>query len=150
MNDKLLNLATLIFFASILGNGMLIMLSLTPGGALVTGLTNDDLGYNNLDSQSYQTTPGFISNTSQSQDVSSFNPLQIVNDAGAILFAGINALNFVIIGLCAIEVVFVKMSGWFPIFAPILLSVAGVLLGVKALVIGYFLSILLKAITGGR
>lgn len=154
MNDKLLNFATLIFFASILGNGALIMLANTPGGAWISNLTTTELEYDSLDSFSVETSDGFITNTSQSQDDSSFNPFKIIGDAftGIVntTFAGINALNFIIMGLFAMEIIFVTMAGWFVIFAPILLGLAGLLLGVKFLLIGYFGSVLLKTVLGGR
>jgi len=100
---------------------------------------------------------GFISNTSQSQDASSFNPFVIVGnfigDIVSTVFAGINALNFLVMGLFAMEVIFVmffKMASWFPIFSPILLGLSALILGAKFLLIGYFGSILLKSVLGGK
>jgi len=147
LNDKLLNFVTIIFFASIIINGFLLMISATPSGAWITGtnLTNDNLNYSSLGGQNIDTTEGFISNTSQSQDASSFNPFSIDG-----VLAGVNAFNFLIAGLFLIEMVFVRFATWFPLFAPLFLGIAGILLGAKILLIGYFGSVLLSAILGRR
>ncbi len=160
MNDKLLNFAMLIFFASILGNGALIMLANTPSGAWILGdtggeaLTTRAIDYDSLGGFELETNDGFIANSNQSQDASSFNPFVIIgNFFGGVsktVFAGINAMNFVLMGLFAMETIFFRMSSWFPIFAPILLGLAAVLLGVKFLLIGYFGSVLLKTVLGGK
>jgi len=157
MNDKLLNFAMLLFFASILGNGALLMLAETPeGGWIDTGNTKvtNNVTYNDFNGFGLETNDGFITNTSQSQDSSSFNPFVIVGNFvdGAIntLFAGINAMNFILMGLFAMEVIFFKMAIWFPIFSPILLGISALLLGVKFLLIGYFGSVLLKTVLGDK
>ena len=159
MNDKLLNFAMLIFFASILGNGALIMLANTPSGTWILGDTTNEslttnLTYQDLNGFNVKTNDGFITNSNQSQDASSFNPFVIIGNflgqATKTVFAGINAMNFIIVGLFAMESIFFRMSGWFPIFAPILLGLAAILLGVKFLLIGYFGSVLLKTVPGGK
>ena len=159
MNDKLLNFAMLIFFASILGNGALLMLADTPSGSWILGDTPSEsltttLTYQDLNGFNVQTNDGFIANSNQSQDASSFNPFVIIGNflgqAVNTVFAGINAMNFIIVGLFAMESIFFRMSGWFPIFAPILLGLAAILLGVKFLLIGYFGSVLLKTVLGGK
>jgi len=96
MNDKLLNFVTIIFFASIIINGLLIMVTMTPAGSWITDrdITNDTLQYNSMSKYSTETTDGFISNTSQSQDASSFNPFTIISNIGNSILAGINAFNF--------------------------------------------------------
>ncbi len=73
-----------------------------------------------------------------------------VGQATKTVFAGINAMNFILMGLFAMESIFFRMSGWFPIFSPILLGLAAILLGVKFLLIGYFGSVLLKTVLGGK
>jgi len=157
MNDKLLNFAMLVFFASILGNGALLMLADTPGGAKIsTGETQvtNSITYQDFNGFSVQTNDGFITNTSQSQDSSSFNPWvifgNVVGGVAQTVFAGINALNFILLGLFAMELIFFKMAIWFPIFSPILLGVSALLLAVKFLLIGYFGSVLLKTVLGGK
>jgi len=159
MNDKLLNFAMLIFFASILGNGALLMLADTPSGSWILGDTPSEsltttLTYQDLNGFNVQTNDGFIANSNQSQDASSFNPFVIIGNflgqAVNTVFAGINAMNFIIVGLFAMESIFFRMSGWFPIFSPILLGLAAILLGVKFLLIGYFGSVLLKTVLGGK
>ena len=160
MNDKILNFAMLIFFASILSNGALIMMSTTPNGAWIVGdegsdpLANEKLSYGSLSGFDINNNEGFISNTSQSQDDASFNPFVIVGSfiggvTGTFL-AGINAFNFIITGLFATEFIFLKMASRFPLFSPILLGISALLLGVKFMVIGYFGSVLLKSILGGK
>lgn len=123
------------------------MIAMTPSGAWVTGtnLASDSLSYDSLGGQDVVTTDGFISNTSQSQDASSFNPFSLEG-----VLAGVNAFNFFIAGLFLIEMVFVRFAGWFPLFAPLFLGIAGILLGAKILLIGYFGSVLLSAILGRR
>ena len=159
MNDKLLNFAMLIFFASILGNGALLMLADTPSGTWILGDTPSEslttnLTYQDLNGFNVKTNDGFIANSNQSQDSSSFNPFVIfgnfVGQATKTVFAGNNAMNFIIVGLFAMESIFFRMSGWFPIFSPILLGLAAILLGVKFLLIGYFGSVLLKTVLGGK
>ena len=159
MNDKLLNFAMLIFFASILGNGALIMLANTPSGTWILGDTTNEsltttLTYQDLNGFDVKTNDGFIANSNQSQDASSFNPFVIIGNfvgqATKTVFAGINAMNFILMGLFAMESIFFRMSGWFPIFSPILLGLAAILLGVKFLLIGYFGSVLLKTVLGGK
>ena len=147
LNDRLLNLAMLIFFASIICNGMLIMLALTPSGGFISdiGLTNTELQYNSMNGYELDNPDGFISNTSQSQDDAGFNPFTVGS-----LFAGVNAFNFLVLGLFMMETVFFRFSLWFPIFSPIFLSVAAVLVGAKLLLIGYFGSVLLNSILGRR
>jgi hypothetical protein len=152
MNDKLLNFVTIIFFASIIINGLLIMVTMTPAGSWITDrdITNDTLQYNSMSKYSTETTDGFISNTSQSQDASSFNPFTIISNIGNSILAGINAFNFLAQGLFMLELVFFRFSAWFPLFAPIFLSIAGIVLGAKLLLIGYFGSVLLSSILGRR
>ena len=159
MNDKLLNFAMLIFFASILGNGALLMLADTPSGSWILGDTPSEsltttLTYQDLNGFNVKTNDGFIANSNQSQDASSFNPFVIIGNflgkATKTVFAGISALNFILMGLFAMESIFFRMSGWFPIFSPILLGLAAILLGVKFLLIGYFGSVLLKTVLGGK
>jgi len=160
MNDKILNFAMLIFFSSILCNGVLMMLSETPNGGWIVGadgsdpLANNKLSYDSLSGFDINNNDGFISNTSQSQDDSSFNPFVIIGSfiggvTGTFL-AGINAFNFIITGLFATEFIFIILSSKLPLFSPILLGVSALLLGVKFMVIGYFGSVLLKSILGGK
>jgi len=152
MNDKLLNIAMIIFFAGIIINAMLIMVSLTPAGGVILGLTRTDLQYDALEGNcTLASQDGFISNTPQSQDASSFSTIKCVNDSGGIdIFAGINAINMLFLGIFLLEAVFFNLSTWFPIFSPIFLAVAGVVLGAKILLIGYAGSILLNALFGRR
>ena len=112
MNDKLLNFAMLIFFASILGNGALLMLANTPSGTWILGDTTSEsltttLTYQDLNGFNVKTNDGFIANSNQSQDSSSFNPFVIIGNflgqAVNTVFAGINAMNFIIVGLFAME-----------------------------------------------
>ena len=153
MNDKLLNITMVIFFASILINGLLIMVSLSPGGSFITGMTgnaSNELNYTDLKDYSINTPDGFLSNTAQSQDASGFNPFEIVNNIGNTVFAGVHAINLLIAGFFLLELVFFNMSGWFPIFSPIFLAIAGLVIGSKLLLIGYAGSVLLNAIMGRR
>ena len=152
MNDKLLNIAMIIFFAGIMINAMLIMVSLTPAGGVILGLTRSDLQYDSLGGNCVLADQdGFISNTQQSQDASSFSTIKCVNDAGGVdIFAGINAINMMFLGIFLLETVFFNMASWFPIFSPIFLAIAGVVLGAKILLIGYAGSILLNALFGRR
>jgi len=153
MNDKLLNIAMIVFFASILINGMLIMVSLTPSGGFIvdwTGSNNNKLSYSDINNYSLATPDGFLSNTAQSQDASSFNPFEILDQFGKTVFAGVNAINMLIIGFFLLEVMFYNLATWFPIFSPILLAVAGLIVGAKLLLIGYAGSVLLNAIMGRR
>ena len=150
MNDKLLNITMTIFFASIIINGLLLMVSMTPGGGWITGLPRDDLGYSGSNNYTVVSPDGFISNTPQSQDASSFNPFEIVTGAGNTLLGGINALNLIISGLFLLEITFFNLSVWFPLFSPFFLSLAALILGAKLLLIGYGASILLSPITGRR
>lgn len=150
MNDKLMNIAMTIFFASIIINGFLGMLLLTPGGSAVLGLNDSALDYDSLKQNELSAPSGFISNTAQSQDASSFNPVQFVSDLFGSVLVGVNAINWLIQGFFLLEMVFVTLASWFPVFSPIFLSFAGIILGSKILLIGYAGSVLLKAITGGR
>jgi len=152
MNDKLLNIATVIFFAGILINALLIMISLTPSGGIILGLTRPDLRYNSLGGQCTLTNQGgFISNTHQSQDASSFSTIKCINETGgADLFAGIKAINMIFLGMFLLETVFFNMAVWFPIFSPIFLAMAGTVIGAKVLLIGYAGSILLNSLFGRR
>jgi hypothetical protein len=153
MNDKLLNIAMIVFFASIIINALLIMISLTPSGGILIGLTRTDLQYDSLSGNCVLTTQdGFISNTQQSQDASSFSTIKCKNPTtgGADIFAGINAINALFLGIFLLETVFFNMATWFPIFSPIFLAIAGLVLGVKILLIGYAGSILLNALFGRR
>jgi hypothetical protein len=95
---------------------------------------------------------GFISNTQQSQDASSFSVIKCNNAAtgGVDIFAGINAINMLFLGIFLLETIFWNMSVWFPIFSPIFLAIAGTALGAKVLLIGYAGSILLNALFGRR
>jgi len=153
MNDKLLNIIMVIFFASILINGMLIMVSLTPSGGVILGLTRADLQYDSLGGQCTLATPeGFISNTQQSQDASSFSTIKCVNTStgGVDIFAGVTAINMLFLGIFLLETVFFNMALWFPIFSPIFLAVAGIVVGAKILLIGYAGSILINALWARR
>jgi len=142
----------IIFFAGILINALLIMISLTPSGGVILGLTRADLQYDSLGGQcELNTQDGFISNTQQSQDASSFSTIKCVNpDGGFDIFAGINAINMLFLGVFLLEAVFFNMASWFPIFSPIFLAVAGAVIGAKVLLIGYAGSILLNSLFGRR
>ena len=153
MNDKLLNIAMIIFFAGIIINALLIMISLTPSGGVILGLTRTDLQYDSLGGNCVLADQdGFISNTQQSQDASSFSTIKCVNSTtgGVDIFAGINAINMMFLGIFLLETVFFNMASWFPIFSPIFLALAGIVLGAKILLIGYAGSILLNALFGRR
>jgi len=151
MNDKLLNISMVIFFAGIIINAMLIMVSTTPNGGIILGLTRSDLQYDSLKGSCTLSTPdGFISNTQQSQDASSFNPIECTTATGFDIFAGINAINMLFLGFFLLEVVFFNMAIWFGIFSPVFLAMAGIFVGAKLLLLGYAGSILLKALFGGR
>jgi len=152
MNDKLLNIAMIVFFAGIIINALLIMISLTPSGGVILGLTRADLQYNSLGGQcTLVDQDGFISNTAQSQDASSFSTIKCQNSSGGFdIFAGIAAINMLFLGIFLLETVFFNMSVWFPIFSPIFLAIAGVVVGAKILLIGYAGSILLNALFGRR
>lgn len=151
LNDKFLNLAMLIFFAGIIINGLLLMVALTPAGGTIIGLTRTDLTYDSLSDSCVLSTPsGFLSNTPQSQDASSFNPIECRQASGIDIFAGLHAINSILLGLFLLEAVFFTLSYWFPIFSPILLSIAAIFVGAKLLLIGYAGSILLNSIFGRR
>jgi len=153
MNDKLLNIAMIIFFAGILINALLIMISLTPSGGVILGLTRTDLQYDSLGGQcTLVDQEGFISNTQQSQDASSFSSIKCVNEGtgGFNIFAGIVAINMLFLGIFLLETVFFNMALWFPIFSPFFLAIAGIVVGAKVLLIGYAGSILLNALFGRR
>ena len=152
MNDKLLNIAMIIFFAGILINALLLMISLTPSGGVILGLTRADLQYDSLGGQCVLTEQdGFISNTQQSQDASSFSTIKCANTTGGFdIFAGINAINMLFLGMFLLETVFWNMAMWFPIFSPIFLAVASIVVGAKLLLICYAGSILLNSLFGRR
>lgn len=145
MNEKVLNLAIIILFASIIINSILLMLSFTPSGGWIIGLTSNDLSYDSLKGTSNDVPEGFISNTSQSQDASSFNPFSIDG-----LLAGVYGINLIISGLFLLEMIFFKFSVEFVVFAPIFLGLATILIGSKLLLVAYAGSVLLNAITGRR
>jgi len=130
----------LIFLASIVGNGALLMLAETPSGSWINdgsnkSITTNQLGHDSLSGFELEENTGFISNTSQSQDASSFNPFVIVGnfvgDIVSTVFAGINALNFLDNGFVCNGINFFKMASWFPIFSPILLGLSALILGAK-------------------
>ena len=129
------------------------MISLTPSGGMITGWTNNssnNLSYSDLNTYSINTPDGFISNTAQSQDASSFNPFEIINNLGKTVFAGVHAMNLLIMGFFLLEMMFVNLSSWFSIFSPIFLALAGLIIASKLLLIGYAGSVLLNAIMGRR
>jgi hypothetical protein len=148
MNEKILQYAILITMVSILSNGVLLMMTNNPSNAWITGLTNQQLGHNSMSDYSTTSPTGFISNTSLSQESASFDPFLIVNSLGESIFAGVNAVNFIVFGLFFIEILFVNFASWVPVFAPIFLSFAGLLLLTKLLVLGYAANLLFKMIRG--
>lgn len=145
-----MNIVLVIFFSGIIINGILLMISLTPAGGTILGFTNSDLQYDNLKGYSNKTPDGFLSNTSQSQDASSFNPWLIVTNTGQSLLAGIASINLLLQALFMLESVFYNLGLWFPIFLPIFWGIATIFLGSKILLIGYAGSVLLNAILGRR
>jgi hypothetical protein len=147
MNDKLLTFVLIIFFSSIIINGLLLMVSATPSGAWITSnnFISNDLQYGKLNEKSISTPDGFISNTSQSQDASSFNPFTLDG-----VLAGVFSINLLISGLFLLEKIFWQLSLAFPIFSPILLSVASIFIASKLLLVGYAGSALINAILGRR
>jgi hypothetical protein len=155
MNDKLLNISMIIFFAGMLINALLIMISLTPNGNIIYNLTIVGLEYDTLSNNcTLAEQQGFISNTQQSQDASSFSTIKCINPNDSVnvgdIFAGVNAVNQLFLGMFLLETVFYNMGRWFPIFLPIFWGLASVAVGAKILLIGYAGSILLNALFGRR
>lgn len=148
MNEKWFNVGMIIILTSIVANGLILMLTAFPGGTTYNGLYQSDLAYSNVktDYQEQVNTKAIINNSQTNYDGSGITPIELVTGDPF----GLGALTLVIKGVVGLELLLYTLGMIFPIFAIVFLTLATVVLAIKAVIVAYFASILLRLILGGR
>lgn len=148
MNEKWFNVGMIIILTSIVANGLILMLTAFPGGTTYNGLYQSNLYYNNVktDYQEIINNKANINTSQTNYDGSGITPIELVTGDPF----GLGALTLVIKGVVGLELLLVTLGMIFPIFAIIFYTLTTVILAIKAIIVAYFASILLRLIFGGR
>lgn len=148
MNEKWFNIGMIIILTSIVANGLILMLTGFPGGNTYNGLYQSNLYYNNVktDYQEIINTRANINTSQTNYDGSGITPIELVTGDPF----GLGALTLVIKAVVGLELLLVTLGIIFPIFAIIFYTLTTVILAIKAIIVAYFASILLRLIFGGR
>lgn len=148
MNDKWFNIGMVIILTSVMANGLILLLTAFPGGTTYNGLYQSDLTYSNVktDYQEIINNKANINNSQTNYDGSGITPIELVTGDPF----GLGALTLVIKGVVGLELLLYTLGMIFPIFAIVFLTLATIVLVIKAVIVAYFASILLRLIFGGR
>lgn len=148
MNEKWFNVGMIIILTSIVANGLILMLTAFPGGTTYNGLYQSNLYYNNVktDYQEIINNKANINTSQTNYDGSGITPIELVTGDPF----GLGALTLVVKGVVGLELLLVTLGMIFPIFAIIFYTLTTVILAIKAIIVAYFASILLRLIFGGR
>lgn len=148
MNEKWFNIGMIIILTSIVANGLILMLTGFPGGNTYNGLYQSNLYYNNVktDYQEIINNKANINTSQTNYDGSGITPIELVTGDPF----GLGALTLVIKGVVGLELLLVTLGMIFPIFAIIFYTLTTVILAIKAIIVAYFASILIRLILGGR
>jgi hypothetical protein len=156
MNDKWFNMAMIIVLTSLVANGFVFMLIAIPGGSQFTSLYQANLSYSltpNVDTNSvnYQYNPKIadqqvIAPGASDTTGTGFTPITTVtNDP-----FGLAPLTLVATAFVGLEVLLLSLANIFPMFSVMFILFALLAFVVKAIVVAYFASILIRSIFGGR
>ena len=156
MNDKWFNIAMIIVFTSFIANGFVFMLTAFPNGGIYG--TNDftSLHQNTLDYKSDSNSIGYkygevYDKNGKISPIASdtFNPIGFLID-GVLNPFGLAPLKILATAFVGLELLLLTLANIFPVFSVIFITIALVMFTVKAIVIAYFASQLIRAIFGGR
>lgn len=147
MNDKWFNIGMIIILTSLVANGFVFMLTSFPGGNAFTGFYDSDLSYTNINTDlNVSVNEGAnINNTATNYDGSGFIPILIGGIA-----AGLASVTLIIMAVAGLELLLLNLAGIFTMFSPLLYMIVAVMIVVKAIVIAYLGSALIRLIFGGR
>lgn len=152
MNDKWFNIAMIIILTSLVANGFIALLVVIPGGSQFNSLYHNNLSYN-ADSNSIKTAynpsiagQSVIAPGASDSTGTGFTPITTI--AGDPF--GLAPLTLLITAFVGLEVLLLSLSNIFPIFGGIFVLFALLAFTVKAIVVAYFASVLIRSIFGGR
>jgi len=148
MNEKWFNIGMIIIITSVIANGFVFMLTAFPQSDSYADLYDSDLNYYNFktDYQEVRNDQANINTTATNYDGSGFTPFELVTGDPF----GLGAYNLIVKGVVGLELLLFSLSLIFHIFAIVLLTLATVILVIKAVIVAYFASILIRLIFGGR
>ena len=146
MNDKWFNIAMIILFTSLGANGFVLMLTSFPHTADFdpTGLQQPGVDYN-----TYNTTYAEKTNTGDKITDTTNDTYTPITLALGDPF-GLAPLNMVITAFIGLELLLLTLGGTFTMFAILFNTIALVMFTVKAIMVAYFASVLIRMIFGGR
>ena len=152
MNDKWFNIAMLIVFTSLIANGLVFMLTAFPGGSQFTTLHQTNLDYS-TNSGSVKTvySPSIsgqstIAPAANDTTGAGFTPItSLTGDP-----FGLSPLNILASAFVGLEALLLSLANIFTMFAVLFILFALIAFTVKAIVVAYFASILIRSIFGGR
>jgi len=153
MNDKWFNMAMIIVLTSFVANAFVFMLLAMPGGAQFNSLYQTNLAY---DADANSVRMAYEPNVADQQVLApgaadttgtGFTPLTNNRTGNP---TGLDPINLITTGFIGLEVLLLSLSNIFPMFSGLFILFALIAFTVKIVVIGYFGSLLIRAIFGGR
>ena len=148
MNDKWFNVAMIIVFTSLLANGFVLMLTSFPNGSNYSNLYQKNLDYN-ADPTSMKATYKDYTNTGDKMTKDTTDAYTPITLAGGDPF-GLAPLGMLVTAFLGLELMLLSLANIFPMFAIMFGMVILVIFSVKAIVVAYFASMLIRFIFGGR
>ena len=142
MNDKWFNIAMIIVFTSIIANGLVFMLTAFPNGAQTSTLYNSNMDYSAINHDYNAITGESILASSET----GFNPITTITGDPF----GLSPLNLLASAFVGLEAMLLTLADVFPMFSFLFVVFAIISFIVKAVVIAYFASVLVRSIFGGR
>ena len=156
MNDKWFNMAMIIVLTSLVANAFIFMLIAIPGGSQFATLYQNTLSYSqtpNTDTNSinYKYNPkvadqNIIAPGASDSTGTGFTPITTI--AGDPF--GLAPLTLIATAFVGLEILLLSLANIFTMFAGIFILFALLAFTVKAIVVAYFASILIRSIFGGR
>ncbi len=143
MNDKWFNIAMIILFTSLVANGFVLMLVSFPNGSTYSGLYQADADYATF-KHDYNVQVSGDKITSATNDT--YTPLTLLTGDPF----GLAPLNMLITAFVGLELLLLTLASIFSMFSIILYTIVLVMFAVKAIMIAYFASMLIRFIFGGR
>jgi hypothetical protein len=152
MNDKWFNMAMIIVLTSLVANAFVFMLIAMPGGNQFNALYQSNLDYNvNPSSVRVAYDPAVADQSvlapgAADSTGTGFTPITTI--AGDPF--GLAPLTLVATAFVGLEVLLLSLANIFPMFSSMFVLFALLAFTVKAIVVAYFASILIRSIFGGR
>ena len=150
MNEKWMNYGIIITLLMLFTNAFILVAASQPDqnnqfSAVLFGATNNNMEYSNI-STDYSYTYSESGDSSQTPtNEQGFTPITNTSTGTP---AGLDALSIVLLGSIGLELQLIQLALIFPFISPIFYAIISFALIIKAIVVAYLGSVLVRAIVG--